>query len=161
MTPPADPAASNTPTAGEPSPTATAVDDLTAEVDKWKRFARQHEDRAKANADAADRVKALEAELTQLRSGSSTLEQDLAASRHETLRLRVASKHGISAEDAELLLTGADEDTLTKQAAALAARRSDQTTHSAGVVPGEGTTPNTPLAEDPMRKLARGIFGRT
>lgn len=35
----------------------------------------------------------------------------------EALRFRVAAKHQISDEDAELFLTGSDEETLTKQAA--------------------------------------------
>jgi hypothetical protein len=42
--------------------------------------------------------------------------------RAEALRLRVASKFGIGDEDADLFLTGSDEETLTKQAERLAAR---------------------------------------
>ncbi len=42
----------------------------------------------------------------------------------EALRLRVATKHGISEEDADLFLTGSDLETVEKQAAALAARTS-------------------------------------
>lgn len=40
----------------------------------------------------------------------------------DALRFRVAAKHGISDEDAELFLTGADEATLAKQAARLMER---------------------------------------
>lgn len=40
----------------------------------------------------------------------------------EALRFRVAAKHGISDEDADLFLHGADAETLERQAAALVAR---------------------------------------
>ncbi len=40
----------------------------------------------------------------------------------DALRFRVAAKHGISDEDAELFLTGTDEDTLARQAARLVER---------------------------------------
>jgi hypothetical protein len=40
----------------------------------------------------------------------------------EALRLRVAAKHGISDEDADLFLTGTDPETLERQAARLADR---------------------------------------
>lgn len=51
--------------------------------------------------------------------------QDAAAvATAEALRLRVAAKHGISDEDADLFLTGSDQETVEKQAAALVARTS-------------------------------------
>lgn len=40
----------------------------------------------------------------------------------DVLRYRMAAKHQISEDDAELFLTGADEETLTKQAERLVAR---------------------------------------
>lgn len=43
----------------------------------------------------------------------------------EAMRLRVAAKHGISDEDADLFLTGSDAATIEKQAAALVARTSN------------------------------------
>lgn len=42
----------------------------------------------------------------------------------EAMRLRVAAKHGISDEDADLFLTGSDMETVERQATALAARTS-------------------------------------
>lgn len=49
--------------------------------------------------------------------------QDAAAkATAEALRLRVAAKHGISDEDADLFLTGSDTETLEKQAARLVER---------------------------------------
>lgn len=46
------------------------------------------------------------------------------AATKEALRLRVAVKHGISDEDADLFLTGSDQETIERQAAALVARTS-------------------------------------
>lgn len=43
----------------------------------------------------------------------------------DALRLRVAAKHGISDEDADLFLTGSDEDVLTRQAERLTARNAE------------------------------------
>jgi hypothetical protein len=40
----------------------------------------------------------------------------------DALRFRVAAKHGLSDEDADLFLTGTDAETLERQAAALVAR---------------------------------------
>jgi len=42
----------------------------------------------------------------------------------EATRLRIAAKHGISDEDADLFLTGSDMETVERQAAALVARTS-------------------------------------
>lgn len=84
---------------------------------------------AKANSEAKDnRLKA--AELDKLKVAQmSDLERtqaELAASRTEAesakaeaLRWRIAAANGISDEDAETFLTGADEATLTRQAARL------------------------------------------
>lgn len=49
-------------------------------------------------------------------------EEAAAKATAEALRLRVAAKHGISDEDADLFLTGADTETLEKQAARLVER---------------------------------------
>lgn len=52
---------------------------------------------------------------------------DAESARAELLRYRVAAEHGITdAEDIALFLTGTDADTLTKQAARLAARAVDE-----------------------------------
>ena len=85
-----------------------------------------------ARTAAEKREKSLQAQLDEIkRSQMSDLEkaQSLAqeqqaaadAARAEALRWRIAAKHGISDEDAETFLTGADEETLTRQAERLAA----------------------------------------
>jgi multidrug efflux pump subunit AcrA (membrane-fusion protein) len=64
-------ATSSTPPPATPPPATTDTGAaLLAELDKWKTMARKHEDRAKANADAAKRVEALQAELEQFRAAS-------------------------------------------------------------------------------------------
>lgn len=107
----------------------------------WKEKAREQERRAKANAKAHEELEALRAEsaraqeeLEAFRAAQLTAEEreakqrekeaqeradalrDRDAALQEALRWRIAAKHGISDEDAELFLTGNDEDTLTKQA---------------------------------------------
>lgn len=74
----------------------------------------------------------------------------------EALRWKVAAKHGISDEDADLFLTGTDEQTLTKQAERLVEKVGSKPKN---VVPKEGTTP-PPAGADPMREFTRGLFGR-
>lgn len=65
--------------------------------------------------------------------GAKTVEQKLAdlEAKHaeaeaRALRSDIATKHGISAEDRDLFLTGSDEATLTAQAKRLAERIADQ-----------------------------------
>ena len=71
--PPADPQPA--PQAA-PAPTSTATDDVDyktraeqamADAEKWKNLARKHEERAKANADAASRSKTVEEQLEEMR----------------------------------------------------------------------------------------------
>lgn len=104
-----------------PAPTET--------VEFWKAKAREQEKRAKDNAAAAKRLAELEdAQKTEAERAAeriASLEAETTAARAEALRFKVASKHGISDEDADLFLTGTDEETLTKQAQRLAARDED------------------------------------
>ncbi len=89
----------------------------------------------------ADRVTALEAEIRGARS--------------EALRLRVASKFGIAEEDADLFLTGDDEETLTKQAKRLTDRESERKKQG-NFVPREGTNPKP--GSDNDREVVRSLF---
>lgn len=86
------------------------------------------------------------------------LESQIKASQREALVRRVQAEHGISNDDANLFLTGADEDALTAQAKRLAGRESDRK-HANNVSPREGTTPQS--SSDPMRDFARGLFADT
>lgn len=75
----------------------------------------------------------------------------------EAQRWRIAAKYGISDEDAQLFLTGGDEDTLTRQAerfVAITPKQPAKGTH----VPGVGNQPPTPpsLAEQIAAANAAG-----
>jgi signal transduction histidine kinase len=76
----------------------------------------------------------------------------------EAMRWRIAARHGISDEDAELFLTGSDEDTLARQAERfkeLAVKPSKGT-----IVPGIGNQPNNPasIADQVAAAEAAGNF---
>jgi hypothetical protein len=60
-------------------------------------------------------------DLEKAQAAAQELQAEAAKARSEALRWRIAAKHGISDEDAETFLTGADEATLTRQAERLAA----------------------------------------
>jgi hypothetical protein len=96
-------------------------------VEFWKQKAREQEKRAKDNADAAKRLAALEdaqkSEAEKVADALAQARSEADTSRAELLRYRTAATHGITdPEDIELFLTGRDEETLTRQATALAAR---------------------------------------
>jgi hypothetical protein len=99
----------------------------------------------------ADGAKSVEQQLTDLQN-------QLSASNARALRSDIAAKHGISAEDRDLFLTGTDEDTLTAQAARLAAKETDRKKNG-NVAPREGATKKTGDAKTDMREFTRGLFG--
>lgn len=83
----------------------------------------------KSKADKFDQLEeANKSEQQKLTDRAEAAEQAAEKAQAEALRFKVASKHGISDEDAELFLTGTDEDTLTKQAQRLSDREADRTT---------------------------------
>lgn len=125
----------------------------TETVEFWKQKAREQESRAKSNAAAAKRLAEIE---EQNKSESQRLADQLAAAqadadkaRAESLRWRIAAKHGIGDDDADLFLTGTDEDTLTRQAERLASRApvsKGTVVPSAGKQPGEAPSLDTQIA---------------
>lgn len=142
--------------AGEKQPKPTET------VEFWKQKAREQEARAKANAKAAERLTELEesqkSEAEKLSDRAAAAEAEAEKARAEALRWRTAAKHGISDEDAELFLTGTDEETLTRQAERLAAR---SVPPKGTYVPGAGTEPGTPPPLDAQIRAAeeKGDFG--
>lgn len=80
----------------------------------------------KKNADLQKQIDALNAEkmseLERAQKAAKDAEEAAATAAAEALRLRVAAKHGISDEDADLFLTGTDAETLERQAARLVER---------------------------------------
>ena len=103
--------------------------------------------------DELEKANQTELEKVQGRATEAEAERDRALT--ESLRLRVAVKHGVSDEDADLFLTGTDEETLTKQAERLA-QRSEDRKKQGNRVPSEGGNPQP--QEDEMRTFVHGLF---
>lgn len=126
----------------------------------WKAEARKWEQRAKENKTAADKLAELEAanksEIEKANDAKAAAEKAAADAKAEALRLRIAAKHGISDEDADLFLTGTDEETLTKQAERLTEKVTEHRKQG-NRVPREGSTHQP--KDDEMREFARGLFG--
>lgn len=85
------------------------------------------------------------------------LEKSIEKANHEALKRRVQAAHGVSDEDADLFLTGADEESLTAQAKRLADRETERKSKG-NHVPREGETPSK-KSDDPLREFAVGLFG--
>lgn len=138
--------------APQPKPTET--------VDFWKQKAREQEARAKANAKAAERLAEIEeANKTEAEKTAERLaaaETAAAQARSEALRLRIASRFQIDDEDADLFLTGTDEETLIKQAERLAVRTDKQKRQ--GTVPREGGNRNPGGSQSDEREFVRNLF---
>lgn len=118
-----------------------------ADYDELKAKAAKLDEIERANQTEAERAAAKVAEL----------EAELATTRRDALRMKIASAHGITdADDIDLFLTGADEETLTKQAKRLAGRVADRKKQG-NHVPAEGKTPPKP-GDDDMRAFARNLF---
>lgn len=132
----------------------------TETVDFWKAKAREQEKRAKENADAAKRLAEIEdAQKSESQKASeriAALEAQAAQAQRDALRFKVAARFGIADEDADLFLTGADEDTITRQAERLA-QRSDEQKKNGNFVRREGTT--SPSVEGDDREVVRSLFG--
>src|SRR5699024_919133 len=106
-----------------PDAETTAVEPAQAEqpevevdVTDWKAEARKWEQRAKENKNAADELASIrEAQKSDVERAAEALEAakaEAAEATAELLRYRTAAEHGITdAEDIELFLTGADEET--------------------------------------------------
>lgn len=87
----------------------------------------------------------------------AALQKDLAETRRDALKRRVQATHGISDEDADLFLTGVDEESLTAQAKRLAER--DKSIKATGNrVPREGRNPAAAATDE--REFVRNLFGR-
>jgi len=162
-----DPAATE-----QPAPEATNTGHEFAPItsqDALDRIVTERLRRERAKYADYDDVKAKAARLTEIEDKSKTdsertaervaaLERDLAATRTTALRAQVQARHGIADEDAELFLTGSDEETLTRQAERLAARTKDERSRGNHVAH-EGKTPNVTPGDADLRAVARKLFG--
>ena len=129
-------------------------------VRKLRDEAAKYRTEAKANAEAAERLAAIEesqkTEAEKTADRIRQLEVEAQTAQREALRFKVAAKFGIGDEDADLFLTGSDEETLTKQAERLAARVDDRK-KTGNHAPREGTTPADPPQDD-LREFTRQLF---
>ncbi|MDH6279349.1 hypothetical protein [Prescottella agglutinans] len=151
---------------GEPQEQAQEADApqvFTAEyVEKLRKENAKHRTEAKANAEAAQRLAEIEdankSETQRLSEALTAAERDRDSARTEALRLRIATKYGVSDEDADLFLTGSNEEALTKQAERLAARESDRKKNG-NHVPREGTNPKS-SGNNELNEFTRTLFRR-
>lgn len=108
----------------------------------------------------AERLDALEAatqtEADRTAERIAAAEAAAAKAAADTLRWRIAARHGITDDDAELFLTGTDEDTLVRQAERLAGRKAEADSRG-NQVPLEGTGSPKP-ADDELRRFTRQLF---
>lgn len=121
----------------------------------------------KAKAAKLDEIE--QANLSELEKANgriTTAESERDTAKAEALRLRIAVTHGISLDDADLFLTGTDEETLTAQAKRLSDRAAEQANAEAErkkknpIVPKEGTSTKTgTTTEEDDREFARSFFG--
>lgn len=156
-------------TSGE-TPAADEFKPITSQQEFEQRLSKRLErergkfsdyDDLKAKAAKLDEIeKANQTEAERAQARLAELEAELNQTRSESMRLRVATEHGITdAEDIALFLTGADEETLTKQAKRLAAREADR--KKSGLrVPREGATPEVTSGDEDRRAFLRQLTGR-
>lgn len=119
--PPAAPAAT--------APAAPTEGDKPLGENGEKALKAERDARAAAEKNAAALQKQLDdiaaanlSDLEKAQKALSDAQAEAAKAASEALRLRIAAKHGISDEDADLFLTGSDAETVERQASALAAR---------------------------------------
>ena len=125
-------AATNEPTDQPVEPQATEQGDPADEplgepgkkaLDAERQRARELEKQLNAaTARLTEIERANETALERAQREAAEAREAVAAATAEALRFKVAAKHGITDEDAELFLTGTDEATLLRQAARLTER---------------------------------------
>lgn len=151
----------STSTAGDEFTPITSQDDLNRIIaDRISRERAKFSDYKDLKAKAAkfDELDAAnKSEIERAAEKAAAAERERDEARAEALRLRIATKHGISdPDDIDLFLTGTDEETLTKQAERLG-QRSEDRKKQGNVVPKEGTTPREP-ADDELKAFTRQLF---
>ena len=112
----------------------------------------------KAKAEQFDAIeKASQTDAERAAARIQELEAELSTTRRDSLRLKIASDHGITdADDIDLFLTGTDEETLTKQAKRLADREADRKKQG-NHVPREGNNLGNGKTSD-LRQFAQNLF---
>lgn len=124
-----------------------------ADVDK---IVKERVGRERAKYADYDDLKAKAGEKQTVEERLAAMEKRATDAEVGRLRSDIAAEHGISKEDRDLFLTGADEDTLTAQAKRLAARESERKKQG-NYVPNIGKNPKP--SENDERAAVRGLFG--
>lgn len=149
-----------TPAAGDEFQAITSQDELNRVLDdRLKRERAKFSDYKDLKSKAArldELEQANQSELERANGRVTEAEKQANDARAESLRLRTAIQHDITLEDADLFLTGTDEETLTAQAKRLS-ERADQRKKQGNYVAREGNH-SQPQA-DSVRDFTRGLFG--
>lgn len=134
--------------------TGTTETFTQADVD---RIVRERVQRERAKYADYDELKAKAAGVKTVEDRLAEMEKRTAAAEASALRSDVAARHGISAEDRDLLLTGTDAETLEAQAKRIA--EASERKKKANIVPREGSNPKA-SGGDEEREFVRKLFGR-
>ncbi|WP_037183822.1 hypothetical protein [Rhodococcoides fascians] len=160
-----DASSQNTDTTTQTTPNEQQLGDGGKKALDAERKARNAAEKAlkTANAELQNLKNATLSDVDRAKAEAKQAREDADKAIAESLRYRIASKHGISDEDAELFLTATDEDTLTKQAERLAGRvqaEQRQQTRDALTIPGEGTGSGaTPLNSNALEDALKAKLG--
>ncbi len=144
--------------------------DWKAEAEKWKAHSRKHEGQAKANADAARRLKEIEdankTETQKLADEKAAAESAAKSVSGELMRLRVAMRKGLTEAQAKRLV-GDTEEELEQDADDLLASFGQKNDSGADTDPGKptrprerlrsGSAPDADPEETDPRKLAASV----
>lgn len=153
----ADPAASQE---DQQEPEAKTFD--AEYVDKLRKESAKYRTEAKANAEAAKRLAELEesqkTEAQKQAEKIAELERQIEGATVQAVRARMAAKYQIDPEDADLFLTGSDEETVEAQAKRLSERVSARKNNPPPVSK-EGTVTNA-VGSDDEREFLRHLTGR-
>lgn len=99
---------------GTGKPEDSDAEKLKAEVDRWKRISRENEEKAKANADAAKRLKDLEdsdkSAIEKAESRASAAEKERDEAKGHLLRVTVAAEKGLTPTQAKRLVGSTREE---------------------------------------------------
>ncbi len=121
------------------------------------RIVRERVQRERAKYADYDALKAKAEGAKTVEDRLAEMEKRTAAAEASALRSDVAARHGISAEDRDLLLTGTDAETLEAQAKRIA--EASERKKKANIVPREGNNPKA-TGGDEEREFVRKLFGR-
>lgn len=150
-----------TSTAGDEFKPITSQEDLNKVIsERITRERAKFSDYKDVKAKAAQYEQLEESQKSEIQRATdkaTAAERERDEARSEAMRLRVAAKFGISDEDADLFLTGKDEDSLTAQARRLSDREAanKKTNHVAR----EGDTSTRPGSSEEAQVLQKLFKG--